>query len=164
LHYESSLHVTGCETHIRNSIEIAEIVSHLKSINKQIVFTNGCFDILHIGHVKYLEEAKKFGDILIVGVNSDNSIRRLKGDSRPINNLKDRLSILGALECVDYVVSFEEDTPYNLIKKIKPNYLIKGGDYNLHEVVGRDLADNVEIIDFVIGKSTSAIIDKIRSC
>ncbi len=131
--------------------------------DKKIVFTNGCFDILHIGHVKYLEEAKSFGDILIVGVNSDSSVKRLKGDSRPINGEDDRAYILGSLQSVDYVVKFEEDTPYKLINYLKPNILVKGGDYKDKQVVGAELVDEVRLVNFVEGKSTTKIIEKI-SC
>ena len=130
--------------------------------DKRIVFTNGCFDLLHAGHVKYLEKAKKLGDILIVGLNSDESVKRLKGENRPINSFEDRAVVLAGLEMVDYVVEFSEDTPYNLIKEIKPNVLVKGADYSGKEVVGSDLVDEVKLIEFVEGKSTTNIIKKIK--
>ena len=133
-----------------------------KSCDK-VVFTNGCFDILHAGHVKYLQEAKKAGKVLIVGLNSDNSVKRLKGKSRPINSQNDRAFVLGGLDSVDFVVIFDEDTPYELIKYIKPNILIKGGDYKDKEVVGSDLVDEVKLIDFVQGKSTTNIIKKAKN-
>jgi len=133
-----------------------------KERDRKIVFTNGCFDILHIGHVKYLEVAKSFGDILVVGLNSDASVRRLKGDSRPINSEDDRAYILAGLQSVDYVVKFEEDTPYQLIDYLKPNILVKGGDYRGKEVVGSELVDEVRLVDFVDGKSTTKIVEKIR--
>ena len=129
--------------------------------DKRKVFTNGCFDILHAGHVKYLKEAKSFGDILIVGLNSDDSVRRLKGESRPINSSEDRATVLSALEAVDFVVEFSEDTPYNLIKAIKPDVLVKGGDYEGKEVVGSDIAKETKLVQFVDGKSTT---DIIRRC
>ena len=133
--------------------------------NKKIVFTNGCFDILHIGHKRYLQQAASLGDLLIVGVNSDDSVRRLKGPSRPVNNEQDRAEMLSALGFVDYVVIFREDTPYELIKKIQPDVLVKGGDYKPEEVVGRDIVEarggRLELIQFVEGKSTTNIINKI---
>ena len=131
--------------------------------DKKIVFTNGCFDILHVGHVKYLEEAKSLGDILIVGLNSDSSVRRLKGEKRPINNETDRAYILAGLQAVDYIVIFEEDTPYRLIEYLKPDILVKGGDYRGKEIVGADLVDEVKLIEFVKEKSTSKTIEKILS-
>lgn len=133
---------------------------------KKIVFTNGCFDILHIGHVKYLKQAKAKGDILVVGVNSDASVKRLKGESRPINNQQDRIDILAEMEFVDYVVIFEDDTPYELIKKVKPDILVKGGDYQIEDIVGADFVHSiggcVETIPFVEGKSTTRIIEAMR--
>ncbi len=141
---------------------IADIIKREKSFDKKIVFTNGCFDILHVGHVKYLKKAKTLGDILILGLNSDNSVKRLKGNSRPINNAESRAAVLEALECIDYIVIFEEDTPSNLIKDIRPNILVKGGDYKVEDVAGREYADNVVIIDFIDGYSTTATINKIN--
>lgn len=133
--------------------------------NKKIVFTNGCFDILHIGHKRYLQEAATLGDMLVVGVNSDDSVRRLKGPSRPVNNEQDRAEMISALGFVDYVVVFGEDTPYELIKKIQPDVLVKGGDYKPEEVVGKDIVEarggRLELISFVEGKSTTNIINKI---
>lgn len=147
------------------SIESIE-QSLLKHRGKCIVFTNGCFDILHIGHIKYLKEAKARGDILVVGLNSDASVKRLKGASRPINSQKDRVNMLAEMDFVDYVVLFEEDTPYNLIKKVRPNLLVKGGDYQENTIVGADfvrsIGGKVEVIPFVEGKSTSNIIEKMK--
>lgn len=134
--------------------------------NKKIVFTNGCFDILHAGHVDYLKKARNKGDILVVGINSDASVRRLKGDKRPINNIQDRCMILSALTFVDYVIPFEEDTPLELIMKVKPHVLVKGGDYTIDNIVGADFVKDhggvVETISFVQGKSTTNIINKIK--
>ena len=140
--------------------EIEEIA---QTTDKKIVFTNGCFDILHIGHVSYLQKAKKLGDILIVGVNSDESVKRLKGESRPINSEFDRAYLLASLECVDYVVIFKEDTPYKLIKRVTPDILVKGKDYEGKEVVGSDIAKSVQLIDFINGKSTTNIIKRIKN-
>lgn len=125
------------------------------------IFTNGCFDILHRGHVDYLKRSKQLGARLIVGLNSDESVKRLKGEGRPINTQDDRKAILESLDCVDEVIVFDEDTPYELIKKIKPDIITKGGDYKSHEVVGNDLAE-VVIIPLVDGLSTTNIIEKIR--
>jgi D-beta-D-heptose 7-phosphate kinase/D-beta-D-heptose 1-phosphate adenosyltransferase len=141
---------------------MAPIVKRLKKQNRRIVFTNGCFDILHKGHVSYLDVAKSFGDILILGLNSDSSVKRLKGQSRPINCQEDRAYILSALECVDYVVIFDEDTPYELIKAIEPDVLVKGADYEGKEVVGSDIAKQTKLVEFVQGKSTTTTIEKIK--
>lgn len=134
--------------------------------DKKIVFTNGCFDILHIGHLRYMEEAAKLGDILVIGLNSDASVRRLKGEERPINSQEDRAELLSALEFVDYVVIFDEDTPYELIKKIQPDVLVKGGDYKPEEVIGKDIVEarggELRLLRFVEGKSTTNIISKIK--
>ena len=134
---------------------------------KKIVFTNGCFDILHPGHIHILDQAKSYGDILIVGLNSDNSIKRLKGPSRPKVSQEDRLKILSSIKFVDYVVIFEEETPLKLIEKIKPNFLVKGGDYILEDIVGREFVENnggqVKIIKLLEGHSSSSLIDKFEN-
>ncbi len=147
--------------------DLKEKCSELKSKAKKIVFTNGCFDIIHSGHIYYLNEAKKLGDVLIIGLNSDSSVKRLKGSERPINNESDRALILDSLKFVDYVTIFDEDTPYNLIDLIKPDILVKGGDYIADEVVGADIVrengGQVVIIPYVQGKSTTGIIEKIKS-
>ena len=136
------------------------------NLNKKIVFTNGCFDILHVGHKRYLQQAATLGDILVVGVNSDDSVRRLKGPDRPVNSEQDRAEILCALGFIDYVVIFEEDTPYELIKKIQPDVLVKGGDYSPDQVIGKDIVEerggSLELIPFVDGKSTTNIINKVN--
>ncbi|MEA2027831.1 MAG: D-glycero-beta-D-manno-heptose 1-phosphate adenylyltransferase, partial [Campylobacterota bacterium] len=160
--YKSSLHKSSIESHIKSFDEIAKVVERLKSQKKKIVFTNGCFDILHRGHVAYLDTAKSFGDVLILGLNSDSSVKRLKGDSRPINTQEDRAFILAALESVDYVVIFDEDTPYDLISIVQPDILVKGGDYEGKEVVGSDIANEVKLVDFVDGRSTTKTIAKIQ--
>ncbi len=161
--YESSLHKSSSLNHIKTFDEIEEIVKKASAKNKKIVFTNGCFDILHVGHVKYLEVAKSYGDLLIVGVNSDSSVKRLKGVNRPINNQDDRAYLLASLESVDYVVIFDEDTPYELIKKIQPHTLVKGGDYKEKIVIGQDLVKELKLVDFVANKSTTNIIKRIQS-
>jgi len=159
--YEHSLNQGQSESKIKNFEQIERIAKRLKEQGRKIIFTNGCFDILHRGHATYLQKAKELGDILILGLNSDESIRRLKGESRPINNLEDRAFLIGALESIDFVVPFSEDTPYELIKLIKPNVLVKGADYEGKEVVGSDVADEVVLIEFVEGKSTTGLIEKI---
>ncbi|MFY4760709.1 D-glycero-beta-D-manno-heptose-7-phosphate kinase [Aliarcobacter butzleri] len=160
--YESSLHKSNSNSHIKTFEEIEKLVSKLHNLGKKIVFTNGCFDILHVGHVKYLEEARSYGDVLILGLNADRSVKKLKGDSRPINNQDDRAYILASLESVDYVVIFEEETPYELIKLIKPHVLVKGGDYEGKDVVGQDIADELKLVKFVDGKSTTNTIKRIQ--
>jgi len=162
IEHESSLNKSTSDKHIKNFIEISQLSNELKTKNRKIVFTNGCFDILHLGHIKYLEKAKSLGDILILGLNSDRSVEALKGDDRPINSQNDRAYILAALESVDYVVIFDEDTPYNLIEIIKPNLLVKGGDYKGKKVVGEDMAEELILIDFIEGRSSSKIIEKIK--
>lgn len=160
--YEASLHKSTSDAHIKSFEDIEQIVKRCKISGKKVVFTNGCFDILHVGHVKYLQEAKSFGDVLIVGLNSDESVSRLKGPSRPVNIAQDRAYILAALEAVDYVVPFEEDTPHNLIKMIEPDTLVKGGDYKGKAVVGTEFAGELKLVDFVNGKSTTKTIQKIQ--
>jgi len=159
--YEHSLNQGKSESKIKNFEQIERIAKRLKEQGRNIVFTNGCFDILHRGHATYLQKAKELGDILILGLNSDESISRLKGADRPINNLEDRAFLIGALESIDFVIPFSEDTPYKLIELIKPNILVKGADYKGEEVVGSDIADEVVLIDFVAGKSTTSLIEKI---
>lgn len=133
--------------------------------NKKIVFTNGCFDLLHQGHIDYLAKARSLGDMLIIGLNTDNSIKRLKGNSRPIQDEQSRALILASLVFVDYVVMFDEDTPYNLIKKIEPNVLVKGADYKKEDIVGYDIVElnggKVMTLNYLEGYSTSNIIRKI---
>lgn len=146
-----------------NGVE-SKILSSPKDLpqNANIVFTNGCFDILHKGHVSYLQKAKELGDILVVGLNSDRSVKALKGEERPINSQEDRAYLLASLECVDFVIIFDELTPYELIKEISPSVLVKGADYEGKEVVGSEFAKEVRLLEFVEGKSTTNIIKKIK--
>jgi len=162
IEYESSLNKSSGDKHIKTQVEIAKLSQELKLKGKKIVFTNGCFDLLHAGHISYLEKAKNFGDILIIGLNSDSSVTSLKGKGRPINLQEDRAYILAALEVVDYVVIFDEDTPYKLIKSIKPHILVKGGDYRGKEVVGQDIAEELKLVEFIDGKSSTKTIEKIK--
>ncbi len=147
---------------------LKKIVSGLKKEGKAIVFTNGCFDLLHYGHVKYLEDAKKKGDILIVAVNSDASVRKIKGDKRPIVNEGDRQGIIAALESVDYVILFKEETPLELIAKLKPDILVKGADWNRDNIVGGNLVlssgGRVSTIKLLKGRSTTNLINKALRC
>lgn len=151
-----------------------KIVSHdffkendFKLHQQKIVFTNGCFDVLHFGHVHYLLEAKKLGDILVVGLNSDDSVRRLKGPTRPINGEKERAFVLASLAFVDYITLFEEDTPENLIKVVQPDVLVKGGDYTIDQIVGADFVmqngGTVTTIPFVEGYSSTQIIEQLKT-
>ena len=162
IEYESSLNQSTSDRHIKTLDEITTISKKLRAKDKKVVFTNGCFDLLHEGHVRYLETAKSFGDVLILGLNSDRSVHSLKGDGRPINMQVDRAYILAALEVVDYVVIFDEDSPYELIKSIKPHTLVKGGDYQGKKVVGQDIADELKLVQFIDGKSTTKTIEKIK--
>ena len=162
IEYESSLNKSTSDGHIKTPKEIALLTKELKARGKKIIFTNGCFDILHVGHVKYLEKTKSFGDILILGLNSDESVRRLKGRNRPINSQTDRAYILASLEVIDYVVVFDDDTPIDLIKLVQPDILVKGGDYEGKEIVGQDIAKEVKLVKFVNEKSTTNTIEKIR--
>jgi len=134
---------------------------------KKVVFTNGCFDLLHPGHIKYLNDAKALGDVLIIGLNADDSISRLKGDSRPINPLTDRAAMLMGLKAVDAVVVFEEDTPQNLIALLLPDILVKGGDYAADDIVGakevRDAGGEVIVVPFLAGYSSSKLIERIKA-
>lgn len=146
--------------------KLVEILKQEREKGKKIVFTNGCFDIFHVGHSRYLRQASTYGDILVVGVNSDASVKRLKGPERPIISEEERMELLADLQCVSYVVKFDEDTPYELIKKLEPDIITKGGDYKPEDVVGKDLVEarggKVVICKLVEGKSTTNIITKIR--
>jgi rfaE bifunctional protein nucleotidyltransferase chain/domain len=133
-----------------------------KKLGKKVVFTNGCFDILHAGHITLIEKAKKLGGYLVVGLNSDSSVRRIKGKNRPINNQKDRAYVLAAIASVDFIVIFNEDTPYELLSKLKPDILVKGADYKTTKIVGRHFAGRVVTVPLVKGKSTSKIISKTK--
>jgi rfaE bifunctional protein nucleotidyltransferase chain/domain len=137
-----------------------------KQKTRKLVFTNGCFDILHSGHVDYLQKARLLGDTLLVGLNSDESVRKLKGENRPIINGHSRASVLAALEVVDAVILFEDETPDRLIKRVLPNILVKGGDYQKEDIVGYDTVINnggrVEVLPFLEGHSTTNIINKIK--
>jgi rfaE bifunctional protein nucleotidyltransferase chain/domain len=146
--------------------QLEVILKQWSADNKKIVFTNGCFDLLHQGHIEYLAKAADFGDVLIIGLNTDDSVSRLKGNHRPIQNELSRAHIMAALEFVDLVVYFDEDTPYELIQAVQPDVLVKGADYKAEDIVGYDIVKakggKVETIAFLPGHSTSAIEEKIR--
>jgi D-beta-D-heptose 7-phosphate kinase/D-beta-D-heptose 1-phosphate adenosyltransferase len=150
---------------IKKREELLRIIKDLKAKGKRIVFTNGCFDLLHVGHIRYLEEAKALGDILIVGVNSDASVRKLKGPKRPVLPVEDRTEILSGLGCVDYITVFDELDPLALITSLQPNVLAKGGDWTKEQTVGKEVVERsggeVVIIPFVEGASTSNLIETI---
>ena len=145
---------------------MAERLAALRARGKKIVFTNGCFDILHVGHVTYLDKAKRLGDVLVVGLNSDSSVRRIKGKGRPINSELDRARVLASLSSVDYVTIFSEATPEKLIRKLKPGILVKGGDWKTETIVGasfvRALGGRVASLPFVKGYSTTSIIKRLE--
>lgn len=150
---------------IKNIKAIKSIVARLRGRRKKVVFTNGCFDILHVGHIHYLRKAKKLGDILVVGLNTDRSVRQIKGEKRPIVPQKDRAEVLAALEFVDYIVLFEEPDPFSLIEKVKPTILVKGADWPKDKIVGRDVVEKaggrVIRIPLVPGASSTGVIERI---
>lgn len=150
-----------------NKANIESAFKVIRNEGKKVVFTNGCFDLLHVGHVRYLNSAKKLGDILVVGLNSDQSVKKLKGPSRPIQNENDRAEILASLGSVDYVIVFDEETPLELIHQVKPDILTKGGDYKIETIVGSDYVlargGKVQPLEFVDGKSTSLLVSKMKN-
>ena len=160
-YYSTSVQPSSARA-VKSPEDLAELVAKFQDQGKQVVFTNGCFDVLHLGHVKLLEASKGFGDVLIVGLNADTSVKRLKGPERPINKEDDRAYLLAALQCVDYVVLFEEDTPYELIAKLRPDILVKGADYTVDQVVGHELVKEVKLVNLIEGKSTTSIVNRIK--
>lgn len=149
---------------IKSQAVLAKIISGLKARNSKVVFTNGCFDILHVGHVEYLKRARRFGDVLVVGLNSDSSVRAIKGKSRPINLEADRAAVLSALYFVDYVTIFSDLTPLELIKRLKPDVLVKGADWKAERIVGGDFVKSyggrVARVPLVKGHSTTSTLRK----
>ena len=149
-----------------NNIEPLLTYWNLKS--QKIVFTNGCFDILHRGHVEYLAQAANHGDVLVIGLNTDSSVKRLKGDTRPVQDEYARAMLMASLHFVNAVILFDEDTPYELIKKVQPDVLVKGSDYKVEDIVGYDIVKakggEIVTIDFIEGYSTSSIIEKLKIC
>lgn len=151
----------------KSVLELETLLAEVRRDNCKVVFTNGCFDLLHAGHVDYLVKAANLGDFFVVALNTDRSIKALKGDKRPINALAQRLNVVAALECVDAVIAFDADTPKELIEHVKPDILVKGGDYTLETIVGSDFVlkegGQVEIVPFVEAISTTQIIEKIQT-
>ncbi len=152
---------------IKSWEEAAHLCDNLRSQGKKIIFTNGCFDILHSGHIQYLEQAKALGDILFLGLNSDDSVRRIKGSPRPIVSEKERAFVVAGLQSVDFVVIFEQDTPYELIRLLKPDILVKGGDWNPEDIVGSDIVQGyggrVLSLPYLEGISTTELFFKIAT-
>lgn len=151
---------------VLGSSDISSVLSSART-GRKLVFTNGCFDLLHVGHVRYLQEAKAKGDLLFVAINSDRSVKQLKGPSRPVQSESDRAEILSALGCVDYVAIFDEETPEKLIQEIRPDLLVKGGDWKVSQIVGGEFVQSyggqVLSLNFIDGKSTTSIIEKSKS-
>ncbi len=150
----------------KNDVEFSRLLAFWKFKNQKIVFTNGCFDIIHRGHLEYLMKAASLGNVLVIGLNSDNSVKRLKGENRPVQDQESRALVLASLQFVNAVVIFDEDTPYELIEKVQPHVLTKGGDYSKENIVGSDLViangGQVEVIPFVDGFSTTNIINQLH--
>ncbi len=150
---------------IKTTAELRPLLAVLRAAGKKIVFTNGCFDLIHTGHTRYLAKAKSFGDLLIVAVNSDSSVRMIKGDKRPINSESDRMETLAALESVDYVTLFSEPDPHRVISELQPDVLVKGGDWRVDQIIGRDVVEarggRVMTVPYLEGASTTSIIEKI---
>jgi len=153
------------KTKIKSIEELKDLVKNLKKQNKRIVTTNGVFDILHIGHIRYLQEAKKLGGILIIAINSDRSVKEIKGPKRPLNNENDRAEALAALECVDYVAIFDEENPIKFLEEIKPNIHVKGGDYKINQIIEKGTVEKnngkIILIPKVEGYSTTDLINRI---
>lgn len=154
-----------CEKVIFQRKKLLKVIKNFKKQKKKIVFTNGCYDILHAGHVKFLQEAKKLGDILLVAINSDSSVRKIKGKKRPIVPQKERAEVLSALKCVDLVTVFYEKDPYKIINDIKPDILVKGGDWPVNKIIGADIVRKkgglVKTIKYIKGSSTTDIISRV---
>jgi D-beta-D-heptose 7-phosphate kinase/D-beta-D-heptose 1-phosphate adenosyltransferase len=150
---------------IKTVAELCPLLDILRGAGKKIIFTNGCFDIIHTGHTRYLAQAKSYGDLLVVAVNSDVSVKKIKGEKRPINPQADRMETLAALEMVDFVTVFDEPDPYRIISALKPDVLVKGGDWPIEKIIGRDVVEarggRVINVPYVEGASTTGIIEKI---
>lgn len=150
-------------------LSVTQLARKLKTLNKRkrVVFTNGCFDLLHPGHTQYLERARALGDFLIVALNTDDSVKRLKGPTRPINRLEDRAQVMASLECVDFVTAFDQDTPLEVILALKPNLLVKGGDWKPEQIVGstevRAWGGRAKSLPYLEGKSTTGLVQRIKS-
>jgi D-beta-D-heptose 7-phosphate kinase/D-beta-D-heptose 1-phosphate adenosyltransferase len=150
---------------IKTVQELRRLLAILRAAGEKVVFTNGCFDILHTGHTRYLEKSRSFGDVLVVAVNSDASVRMIKGEKRPINSEAERMETLAALECVDFVTLFNEPDPYRIISELQPDVLVKGGDWTIEKIIGREVVEarggKVVNVPYIEGSSTTGIIEKI---
>ncbi len=160
-------HFSLLQNKVVDTDQLAEKLNRWEKEGKKVVFTNGCFDIVHRGHVEYLSKAASFGDVMVIGLNTDASVSRLKGPDRPVQDEHARAIVLASMSFVDAVIHFDEDTPYELIKKVQPDYLVKGADYNPEDIVGYDVVTakggEVKTIELVRGYSTSAVIKKANS-
>lgn len=160
-------HISRIKSKLLRREQAKKVCEALSRQGKTVVFTNGCFDVVHYGHVKYLAKAAELGDVLVIGLNTDESVKQIKGENRPVNPMEARQWTLAALEFVDYVIPFDENTPYELIREVKPNVLVKGKDYNEKDVVGHDLVKanggSVKTIELEKGFSTSSIIEKLKN-
>ena len=149
---------------IKKLSSLKKVLTRRRKAGEKIVFTNGCFDVLHVGHTRYLQKARALGDVLVIGLNTDRSVQKLKGMGRPVNPENNRAEVLGALECVDYVVLFSEDTPLRLIRTLRPDFLVKGGDWSKESIVGKGVVESygghVKTIPFVKGFSTTGVLKK----
>ncbi len=158
--------MTGIKSKIIAKRDIAKLRAKLTRQHKRIVFTNGVFDIIHYGHISYLQRARALGDILIIGLNTDKSVKKIKGPGRPINKQSDRAGVLAAMECVNYIIYFSEETPLKLIEAVKPDILVKGADYKIKDIVGADFVKSyggkVKRISLTHGRSTSKLLDKLK--
>ncbi len=152
---------------LKNPKALAAILKKHKRSKKKIVFTNGCFDLLHVGHIRYLRQAKALGDILVIGLNRDASVRKLKGPGRPVTMEKERVEILSALSSVDYLTFFSDKTPMRLIRILRPDFLVKGGDWKKETMVGRDFVESyggkVRVLPYVKNRSTTRLLEKIKA-
>ena len=157
---------TSSRSKIKSRTQLKDLLEHLRTQGRKIVFTNGCFDLLHPGHIRYLEKARGEGDLLVVALNSDSSIRKIKGPGRPIQTEDERSEVIAGLQCVNFVTLFDEETPYEIIEEMLPNILVKGGDWPIDQIVGRQTVEahggKVISIAFETGHSTSNIIKRIR--
>ena len=158
--------LAGATDNVLGETGLATALEDLRATGQRVVMTNGCFDLIHPGHVRYLQQASALGDVLVVAVNDDDSVRRLKGEGRPVNTLDDRMAVLGALGAVDFVVSFSEDTPARLIEALAPDVLVKGGDYAVEQIAGHESVlvrgGDVRVLEFVDGHSTSGLIERLN--
>ncbi|MGH7197490.1 MAG: D-glycero-beta-D-manno-heptose 1-phosphate adenylyltransferase [Candidatus Omnitrophota bacterium] len=158
--------MSSCTVKLKTLARTVSLLKKEKKKGKKVVFTNGCFDILHVGHIRYLEKARLLGDVLVIGLNSDASVRKLKGAGRPVTRQKDRAEVLGALACVDHLVLFSDPTPERLIRAVRPDLLVKGGDWKKRDIVGSGFVESyggkVRSLPYIGGFSTTGLLEKIK--